>query len=63
MTCDIWCVYIDLAGLLTIVLLWVLFTTCHFGRHDDTFRMGGECVCRHLTSAWVAASLRGAGLI
>ena len=24
--CDIWCVYIDLAGLLIVVLLWVLFT-------------------------------------
>ena len=48
-------VYIDLAGLLIIVLLWVLFTTCHFGSHSDTCRMGGECVCCHLTRAWVAS--------
>ena len=61
--CDIWCVYIDLAGLLILVLLWVLFTTCHFGSLGDPCRMGGKCVCRHLTSAWVASSLRGAGLI
>ena len=27
--CDIWCVYIGLAGLLMVILLWVLFTTCH----------------------------------
>ena len=27
--CDIWCVYTGLAGLLMVILLWVLFTTCH----------------------------------
>ena len=48
--CDIWCVYIYLAGLLIVVLLWVLFTTCHLCSHSDTCRVSGNCVCRHLTS-------------
>ena len=43
--------YIDLAGLLIVVLLWVLFTTCHLCSHGDTCRVSGNCVCRHLTSA------------
>ena len=42
--CDIWCVYIDLAGLLVLVLLWVLLTTCHFGSLGDPCRMAGN-VC------------------
>ena len=42
--CDIWCVYIDLAGLLIVVLLWVLFTSCHLCSHSDACRVSGNCV-------------------
>ena len=33
------------------------------GSHSDTCMMGGECVCRHLTSAWVASSVGSVRLI
>ena len=55
--CDIWCVYIDLAGLLIVDLLWVLFTACHLCSHGDTCRVSGNCVCRHLTSASFRSTL------
>ena len=45
-------VYIySLAGLLIVVLLWVLFTACHLCSHSDACRVSGSCVCRHLMSA------------
>ena len=40
-----------------------VFTTCHSGRLGDAWSMGGKCVCRHLTTAWVAASVRRARLV
>ena len=57
-------VYIySLAGLLIVVLLWVLFTTCHLCSHSDACRVSGSCVCRHLTSASFASTLETGRLV
>ena len=63
-TCVTFGVYIySLAGLLIVVLLWVLFTTCHLCSHGDTCRVSGNCVCRHLTSASFASTLESGRLV
>ena len=53
----------SLAGLLIVVLLWVLFTTCHLCSHGDACRVSGNCVCRHLTSASLTSTLESGHLV
>ena len=57
MTFGVYIYIYSLAGLLIVVLLWVLFTACHLCSQSDMCRASGSCVCRHLTSASLTSTL------
>ena len=55
------CMY-SLAGLLIVVLLWVVYK-CQLCSHSDACRVSGNCVCRHLTSVSFLSGVEGGRLV